>query len=42
VPAKQYVILFATKGNDGKPTPIPKDLLQKARGINEQSGNPHQ
>jgi hypothetical protein len=35
VPAKQYVILFATKGSDGKPTPIPEDLIAKAKSVNE-------
>ncbi|MCK5225926.1 MAG: DUF4019 domain-containing protein, partial [Planctomycetes bacterium] len=43
IPAAPYVILFATKGKDGKPTPIPQDLLDKAKAINEkakqQSGN---
>ncbi len=34
VPAQPYVILFATKGADGKPTPIPEDLLADAREIN--------
>jgi hypothetical protein len=34
-PAKQYVILFATKGSDGKPTPIPEDLITKAKSVNE-------
>ncbi len=38
IPAKQYVILFATIGNDGKPTPIPENLLQKAKLINQASG----
>ena len=33
--AKRYVILFATRGADGKPTPIPQDLLDKAKRINE-------
>jgi beta-lactamase regulating signal transducer with metallopeptidase domain len=36
-PAKQYVILFATKDSNGKPTPIPEDLLEKARAVNEQN-----
>jgi len=34
VPAKRYVILFATKGTDGRATPIPSDMLAKARRIN--------
>jgi hypothetical protein len=41
-PAKRYVILFATKGSDGKPTPIPEYLLQQAREINERSSTPNQ
>lgn len=32
--ARPYVILFATKGADGKPTAIPEDLTTKAREIN--------
>jgi beta-lactamase regulating signal transducer with metallopeptidase domain len=36
IPAKRYVILFATKGADGKATPIPEDMLAKAKEINEQ------
>jgi tetratricopeptide (TPR) repeat protein len=35
VPAQQYVILFATKTADGKPTPIPQDMLDEAKTINE-------
>lgn len=34
VPAKRYVILFATKGTDGRATPIPSDMLVKAKSIN--------
>lgn len=34
VPARWHVILFATAAADGKPTPIPADLLEKARKIN--------
>jgi len=33
-PAKRYVILFATKTADGKPTSIPRDMLAKAKRIN--------
>ncbi len=33
--AQPYVILFATQGDKGKPTPIPDDLAAAARGINE-------
>jgi prepilin-type N-terminal cleavage/methylation domain-containing protein len=35
-PAKRYVILFATTDSSGNPTPIPADLLAKAKSINEQ------
>ena len=35
VPARRYVILFATKGADGKPTTIPQDMLDKAKRIND-------
>ncbi|HOB73013.1 MAG TPA: HEAT repeat domain-containing protein [Phycisphaerae bacterium] len=34
VPAPWYVILFATADQDGKPTPIPAEMLEKARTIN--------
>lgn len=34
-PAQRYVILFATAGTDGKPTPIPDDMQEQARQINE-------
>ncbi len=33
-PIKRYVILFATKSPNGKATPIPKDMLNKAKRIN--------
>jgi hypothetical protein len=36
-PATRYVVLFATESADGKPTPIPQDLLDQAREINGQS-----
>ncbi len=36
ISAKRYVILFATKGADGKATAIPEDMLAKAKSINEQ------
>ena len=39
LPAPWYIILFATKGADGKPTPLPADLLSKARAINQNSKN---
>ena len=34
VPATRHVILFATAGADGAPTPIPEDLTYKAKAIN--------
>ena len=34
-PAKPYVLVFATKDKDGKPTPIPEDLITKAKSVNE-------
>lgn len=34
IKAVPYVILFATKSADGKPTPIPADLAAKAKKIN--------
>ncbi len=34
VPAVRYVVLFATRSADGKPTPIPADLLEDARQVN--------
>jgi len=33
-PAERYVILFATKSADGKPTPLPADMLKRAKTIN--------
>ena len=35
MPAKQHLILFATKGADGKPTPLPEGLVAQARQISE-------
>ena len=35
IPARQYVILFATRSADGKPTALPTDMLKKAKAINE-------
>ena len=40
VPVRWYVILFATAGVDGKPTPLPEDLVKQAAGINARSGSP--
>jgi hypothetical protein len=37
VPAKRYVIMFATKDPNGNPTPIPDNLLAQAKKINENS-----
>jgi len=37
VPAVPWVILFATRGEDGRPTPIPEDMHAEARRINEAS-----
>jgi hypothetical protein len=34
-PADRYVILFATRSIDGKPTVIPLDLQQRAKAINK-------
>ncbi len=36
-PAPWYIILFATKGMDGQPTPIPDDMKAKAEAINRAS-----
>ena len=33
-PAKRYVILFGTRAADGKPSPLPEDLLKQAQEIN--------
>ncbi len=38
VPAGPYVILFATRSADGKPTPIPEDLAAQAKAINQAAG----
>ncbi|HOW73609.1 MAG TPA: HEAT repeat domain-containing protein [Phycisphaerae bacterium] len=35
IPAARHVILFATRSADGKPTPIPEDLVSQAKAINE-------
>ncbi len=35
--AVRYVILLATKSADGKPTPLPKNLVERAKAINEVS-----
>ncbi len=34
-PAKTYQILFATRSADGKPTPLPEELVKRAKIINE-------
>ncbi len=38
VPAVPYVILFATKGKDGNPTPIPDNFIEEAKRINARAG----
>jgi hypothetical protein len=38
IQAQQHVMLFATKSADGKPTPIPADLLARAKAVNESAG----
>lgn len=38
-PAMRYVILFATKDQNGEATPIPEELLDKAKAINARSQN---
>jgi beta-lactamase regulating signal transducer with metallopeptidase domain/HEAT repeat protein len=40
-PAKPYVLVFATKGEDGKPTPIPQELITKAKSVNERTEMPY-
>lgn len=34
VPVPWYAIVFATRSADGKPTPIPQDMLEQAKEIN--------
>jgi hypothetical protein len=34
-PAAAYVILFATRSADGKPTPLPEDMVREAKAIND-------
>jgi beta-lactamase regulating signal transducer with metallopeptidase domain len=34
-PARPYVLVFATKDKDGKPTPIPEELIAKAKSVND-------
>jgi hypothetical protein len=36
-PARQYLILFATKSADGKPTPLTEDLVLQVRAVNDQA-----
>ena len=38
--ARQHVLLFATRSADGKPTPIPDDLLRQAKAILASAGKP--
>jgi beta-lactamase regulating signal transducer with metallopeptidase domain/tetratricopeptide (TPR) repeat protein len=40
-PAKPYVLVFATKSEDGKPTPIPEELITKAKSVNERAETPY-
>jgi hypothetical protein len=37
IAARPYVLVFATKDRDGKPTPIPQDMIEKAKYINDQN-----
>ena len=39
-PAPWYIILFATRSVDGKPTPIPKERLARAKKINRRRPAP--
>ncbi|MDD5327626.1 MAG: M56 family metallopeptidase [Phycisphaerae bacterium] len=41
VPAERYVILFATKSEDGKQTPIPEELIAKAKSVNKRAETPY-
>ncbi|MDD5458979.1 MAG: DUF3108 domain-containing protein [Phycisphaerae bacterium] len=36
-PVRWYIILFATKGEDGSPTPIPQEMLDRVKSINKQA-----
>jgi hypothetical protein len=40
MPAQPYVLLFATRAADGKPTPIPNDLAAQVTRFNTQPGSP--
>ena len=40
IPARPYVILFATRTRDGKPTPLPPDMLAQAKEINARGREP--
>jgi len=40
VPARPYVVLFATEDRAGSPTPIPEEMRQKAEAINDLSVPP--
>ena len=39
-PAKWYIILFATRSANSKPTPLPKDREQRANAINQKHQRP--
>jgi hypothetical protein len=40
MPAQPYVLLFATRSADGKPTTIPKDLAAQVQRFNTEPGSP--
>ncbi|MCK5564169.1 MAG: HEAT repeat domain-containing protein [Planctomycetes bacterium] len=45
IPAREFVIVFATKDADGNPTEIPENMLQRARETNDKNpdtGTPEQ
>ena len=39
-PARRYVVLFATRSPDGRPTPLPEDLVKRATEVNTASSIP--
>ncbi len=40
IPAREFVIVFATKDTDGNPTEIPEHMLQRARQTNDKIPDP--
>jgi len=40
IPARRHVLLFSTKSTDGNPTPIPRELLARAKAINDERPSP--